>query len=100
MENVIITFNNGQKRSYPKGLTYYDISKDYSLGNEILGVKINNEITPLTTKVTKDVEQTIKQAGEDAVDEAGVFGLHPELIKTLGRLKYRTSYGQNCLKLF
>jgi len=56
MENVIITFNNGQKRSYPKGLTYYDISKDYSLGNEILGVKINNEITPLTTKVTKDVE--------------------------------------------
>ena len=55
-------------------------------------------IEEIVAKVTKDVEQTIKQAGEDAVDEAGVFGLHPELIKTLGRLKYRTSYGQNCLK--
>lgn len=55
-------------------------------------------IEEIVAKVTKDVEQTIKQVGEETVDEAGVFGLHPELIKTLGRLKYRTSYGQNCLK--
>ena len=46
----------------------------------------------------KDIENTIKDAGENASFEAGVFNLHPELIKILGRLKYRTSYGQNVLK--
>ena len=55
-------------------------------------------IEEIVNNVTKDVEHTIKQAGENASEEAGVFGLHPELIKTLGKLKYRTSYGQNCLK--
>jgi len=45
----------------------------------------------------KEVERTIVEAGEQAVYEAGVPGLHPEIIKTLGRLKYRTSYGQNQL---
>lgn len=55
-------------------------------------------IEEIVNKVTKDVEHTIKQAGENASEEAGVFGLHPELVKTLGKLKYRTSYGQNCLK--
>lgn len=55
-------------------------------------------IEEIVAKVTKEVEATIKKAGETAIEEAGVFGLHPELVKTLGKLKYRTSYGQNCLK--
>lgn len=48
-------------------------------------------------KCRRDVEASIKQAGESAVFEAGIHGIHPELIKILGRLKYRTSYGQNVL---
>ena len=48
-------------------------------------------------KCRREVEQTIKQTGERAVLDAGVNGIHPELVKLLGRLKYRTSYGQNVL---
>lgn len=46
-------------------------------------------------KVTKELDHQIKAAGENAMFEVGIFGLHPELIKLIGRLKYRTSYGQN-----
>ncbi len=49
-------------------------------------------------KSRKEVENIIKQEGEAATFETGVHGLHPELIKLLGKLKYRTSYGQNVLK--
>ncbi len=49
-------------------------------------------------KSRKEVEAIIKQEGEQATFDTGVHGLHPELIKILGRLKYRTSYGQNVLK--
>ena len=49
-------------------------------------------------KVKKDLDQQIKEAGEAAMYECGVFGLHPEIVKLLGRLKFRTSYGQNVLK--
>lgn len=49
-------------------------------------------------KVKKELDQQIKEAGESAMFECGIFGLHPELVKTLGRLKFRTSYGQNVLK--
>ena len=42
-----------------------------------------------------EIEQQIKAAGENAMFEVGIFGLHPELIKLIGRLKFRTSYGQN-----
>jgi ribonuclease Y len=49
-------------------------------------------------KSRKEVENIIKQEGEAATFETGVHGLHPELIKLLGKLKFRTSYGQNVLK--
>ena len=49
-------------------------------------------------KVKKELDQQIKEAGEAAMFECGIFGLHPELVKLLGRLKFRTSYGQNVLK--
>ncbi|MEG2541257.1 MAG: ribonuclease Y, partial [Clostridia bacterium] len=55
-------------------------------------------IEEIVDKVRKDVEAGIKEAGEEAAFDVGIHGLHPEIIKLLGRLKYRTSYGQNVLK--
>jgi len=52
-------------------------------------------IEKLVSKAREEVEQTIIEEGERAIFEAGVRRLHPEIIKLLGRLKYRTSYGQN-----
>ena len=49
-------------------------------------------------KAEKEVNNIIKEEGEQATFEVGIHNLHPELIKLLGRLKYRTSYGQNVLK--
>ncbi|MDO8686450.1 MAG: ribonuclease Y, partial [Clostridiales bacterium] len=54
-------------------------------------------IEEMVEKARKEVENIIRQEGENATFETGVHGLHPEIIKLLGKLKYRTSYGQHVL---
>ncbi len=55
-------------------------------------------IEEIVRKAQADVEQQVVEAGEQAAYDVGVHGLHPELIKLVGRMKFRTSYGQNLLK--
>ncbi|MCH7837926.1 MAG: ribonuclease Y, partial [Chloroflexi bacterium] len=55
-------------------------------------------VEEMVEKAREEVEATMAEAGEEAAIEANCPGLHPEILKTFGRLKYRTSYGQNQLK--
>lgn len=55
-------------------------------------------IEEMVEKAQKEVETMIREAGEAATLEVGVHGIHPELVKLLGKMKFRTSYGQNALK--
>ena len=55
-------------------------------------------IEEMVEKAQKEVETMIKEEGEAAVLEVGVHGIHPELVRLLGKMKFRTSYGQNALK--
>ena len=57
-----------------------------------------SRIEETVEKARKEVDATIKQEGEQATFDTGVHGLHPEIVKLLGKLKFRTSYGQNVLK--
>ncbi len=55
-------------------------------------------IEEIVSKVTKEIEASIKEAGEQATFDVGVHGIHNELVKLIGRLKYRSSYAQNVLQ--
>ena len=55
-------------------------------------------IEEVVKKVSQELEVAIREAGEAATFDVGVHGIHPELIKLIGKLKYRSSYGQNVLQ--
>ena len=87
-EAVVLSSYDGVKREIAKRA----IDKLISDGRIHPG-----KIEELVNKARKEIEKDIIDAGEQALLEVGIQGLHPEIVKTLGKLKYRTSYGQNVL---
>ena len=57
-----------------------------------------SRVEEMVEKARKEVETSIREAGDEAALEVGVHGIHPELIRLLGKMKFRTSYGQNALR--
>lgn len=55
-------------------------------------------IEEMVEKAQKEVDALIREKGDNACMEVGVHGIHPELVRLLGRMRYRSSYGQNALK--
>ena len=57
-------------------------------------------IEEMVEKAQKEVENMMREEGEAALLEVGIHGIHPELVKLLGKMKFRTSYGQKCIEAF
>ena len=73
--------------------------QNYALEKLIVDGRIHPaRIEEMVEKATKEVEAMMKEEGEAATLEVGVHGIHPELVRLLGKMKFRTSYGQNALK--